>query len=242
MTAMSVDDLKIKIFADGADLEGMKTMAAKPYIKGLTTNPTLMRKVGLTDYAAFAKAAIAAIPDKPISFEVFADEADAMIAQGRVIGGWGVNVNVKIPVTNTKGVFMGKAISALSKDGVAVNVTAIMTPGQVKQVAEVLDPATPAIVSVFAGRVADTGRDPIPLMTECLEILKDRPKAELLWASPRELLNIIQANDMGCHIITVTNDLLGKLGGLGKDLDQFSLETVKMFEGDASAAGFTIAT
>ena len=240
MTAISVDDLTIKIFADGADLEGMKAMAAKPYIKGLTTSPTLMRKAGVTDYGAFAKAAIAAIPDKPISFEVFADEADAMIAQGRVIGGWGANVNVKIPVTNTKGAFMGEPIATLSKHGVVVNVTAIMTPDQVKQIADALDPATPAIVSVFAGRVADTGRDPVPLMVDCLEILKDRPMAELLWASPREVLNIIQANDMGCHIITMTNDLLGKLGGLGKDLDRFSLETVKMFEGDASAAGFSI--
>ncbi len=242
MSVNSVDDLKIKIFADGADLEGMKTMAARPYIKGLTTNPTLMRKAGVTDYAAFARDVLAAITDKPVSFEVFADDAASMIAQARVIGSWGPNVNVKIPVTNTKGAFMGEVISTLSKDGVVVNVTAIMTPAQVQAIADALDPATPAIISVFAGRVADTGRDPIPMMTECLEILKARPKAELLWASPRELLNIIQADAMGCHIITVTNDLLGKLGGLGKDLDQFSLETVKMFEGDASAAGFTIAT
>lgn len=242
MTVTSVDDLKIKIFADGADLDGMKAMAAKPWIKGLTTNPTLMRKAGVTDYAAFAATVLAAIKDKPISFEVFADDADAMTAQGRVIGGWAPNVNVKIPVTNTAGTFMGAPISALSKAGVVVNVTAIMTPGQVKQIADALDPATPAIVSVFAGRIADTGRDPIPVMTECLKILKARPKAELLWASPRELLNIVQADAMGCHIITVTNDLLAKLGGLGKDLDQFSLETVKMFEGDAKAAGYTIAT
>ena len=238
----SVDDLRIKIFADGADLEGMKAMAAKPYIRGLTTNPTLMRKAGVTDYAAFAKQVIAAIPDKPISFEVFADDADAMIAQARVIGGWGPNVNVKIPVTNTAGVFMEAPIATLSREGVVLNVTAIMTPAQVKAVADALDPATPAIVSVFAGRIADTGIDPIPVMQESLEILKDRPKAELLWASPRELLNIVQADAMGCPIITVTNDLLAKLGGLGKDLDQFSLETVKMFEGDARAAGFTIET
>ncbi|MFX4220645.1 MAG: transaldolase [Thalassobaculum sp.] len=242
MSVSSVDDLKIKIFADGADLEGMKAMAAKSYIQGLTTNPTLMRKAGVTDYAGFAKQVLAAITDKPVSFEVFADDAPSMIAQARVIGGWGPNVNVKIPVTNTKGAFMGDPISTLSKDGVVLNITAIMTPAQVKAIADALDPATPAIISVFAGRIADTGRDPIPVMTECLEILKDRPKAELLWASPRELLNIVQADEMGCHIITVTNDLLAKLGGLGKDLDQFSLETVKMFEGDASAAGFTIAT
>lgn len=242
MSVSSVDDLKIKIFADGADLEGMKAMAAKSYIQGLTTNPTLMRKAGVTDYAGFAKQVLAAITDKPVSFEVFADDAPSMIAQARVIGGWGPNVNVKIPVTNTKGAFMGEPISTLSKDGVVLNITAIMTPAQVKAIADALDPATPAIISVFAGRIADTGRDPIPVMTECLEILKDRPKAELLWASPRELLNIVQADEMGCHIITVTNDLLAKLGGLGKDLDQFSLETVKMFEGDASAAGFTIAT
>lgn len=242
MSVSSVDDLKIKIFADGADLEGMKAMAAKSYIQGLTTNPTLMRKAGVTDYAGFAKQVLAAITDKPVSFEVFADDAPSMIAQARVIGGWGPNVNVKIPVTNTKGAFMGEPISTLSKDGVVLNITAIMTPAQVKAIADALDPATPAIISVFAGRIADTGRDPIPVMTECLEILKDRPKTELLWASPRELLNIVQADEMGCHIITVTNDLLAKLGGLGKDLDQFSLETVKMFEGDASAAGFTIAT
>lgn len=242
MTVKSVDDLKIKIFADGADLEGMKAMAAKPWIKGLTTNPTLMRKAGVTDYAAFARTVLAAIGDKPISFEVFADDADAMTAQGRVIGSWGRNVNVKIPVTNTAGTFMGAPIAELSKAGVVVNVTAIMTPAQVKAVADALDPATPAIVSVFAGRIADTGRDPIPLMTECRDILTSRPKAELLWASPRELLNIVQADAMGCHIITVTNDLLAKLGGLGKDLDQFSLETVRMFEGDAKAAGYTIAT
>jgi len=242
MTAISVDDLRIKIFADGADLDGMKAMAAKPWIKGLTTNPTLMRKAGVTDYPAFARTVLDAITDKPISFEVFADDADAMTAQGRVIGGWAPNVNVKIPVTNTAGAFMGAPIAALSKAGVVVNVTAIMTPAQVKAVADALDPATPAIVSVFAGRIADTGRDPIPLMTECREILKARPKAELLWASPREVLNIVQADAMGCHIITVTNDLLAKLGGLGKDLDRFSLETVKMFESDARAAGYTIAT
>lgn len=238
----SVDDLRIKIFADGADLDGMKAMAAKPYIRGLTTNPTLMRKAGVTDYAAFAKQVLAAIPDKPVSFEVFADAPDTMIAQARVIGGWGANVNVKIPVTNTAGTFMDAPIATLSREGVVLNVTAIMTPAQVKAVADALDPATPAIVSVFAGRIADTGVDPIPVMQDCLEILKDRPKAELLWASPRELLNIVQADAMGCHIITVTNDLLAKLGGLGKDLDLFSLETVKMFEGDARAAGFTIET
>jgi len=242
MTATSVDDLKIKIFADGADLDGMKAMAAKPWIKGLTTNPTLMRKAGVTDYTAFARSVLDAITDKPISFEVFADDADAMTAQGQVIGSWAANVNVKIPVTNTAGAFMGAPIAALSQAGVVVNVTAIMTPAQVRAVAEALDPATPAIVSVFAGRIADTGRDPIPLMIECREILKSRPKAELLWASPRELLNIVQADSMGCHIITVTNDLLAKLGGLGKDLDQFSLETVRMFEGDARAAGYGIAT
>lgn len=242
MTVTSVGDLRIRIFADGADFEGMKAIAAKPWIKGLTTNPTLMRKAGVTDYAAFARQVLDAITDKPISFEVFADDADAMTAQGRVIGAWAPNVNVKIPVTNTAGTFMGAPIAALSQAGVVVNVTAIMTPAQVEAVAEALDPATPAIVSVFAGRIADTGRDPIPVMTECREILKSRPKAELLWASPRELLNIVQADAMGCHIITVTNDLLAKLGGLGKDLDQFSLETVRMFEGDAKAAGYTIAT
>jgi transaldolase len=240
MKAASLDHLKIKIFADGADLDSMRALAAEPHIKGFTTNPTLMRKAGISDYEAFAKQALEAIPDHPISFEVFADDPEGMIRQGRIIGGWSDRVSVKIPVTDTQGRFMGEVISALSQDGVAVNVTAIMTPAQVRQVAAALDPTTPAIVSVFAGRIADTGRDPEPIMRECLDILGDRPKAELLWASPRELLNIIHADRCGCHIITVTGDVLKKLGGLGKDLDLFSVETVRMFHDDAGAAGYRV--
>jgi len=240
MTPTTLDDLRIKIFADGADLEQMRALAAEPHIKGFTTNPTLMRKAGVSDYEAFAQAALAALPAHPISFEVFADDPDGMIRQGRIIGGWSDRVSVKIPVTDTAGAFMGDVIETLSGDGVAVNVTAIMTPDQVRQVADALHPETPAIVSVFAGRIADTGRDPEPIMAECLEILADRPKAELLWASPRELLNIVHADRTGCHIITVTGDVLAKLKGLGKDLDLFSRETVQMFRRDAEAAGYAI--
>lgn len=240
MTKLS--DLKVKIFADGADLDGMRAMAKLPHIKGFTTNPTLMRKAGVKDYEAFARQVLAEIRDRPVSFEVFADSADEMIAQGRIIGSWASNVNVKIPVTNTAGEFMGKVISTLSREGVVLNVTAIMTPQQVAKIAEVLSPDTPAIISVFAGRIADTGRDPVPLMQECRDILKSHPKAELLWASPRELLNLIHADQTGCQIITMTNDLLAKLPGLDKNLDTFSLETVAMFFKDAQAAGYTIAT
>ncbi|RDV03160.1 transaldolase [Undibacter mobilis] len=236
----AIRDFKIKIFADGADLQGMLTMAEKPFIKGFTTNPTLMRKAGIQDYEEFARQVLARIQDRPVSFEVFADSANEMIAQGRVIGSWGKNVNVKVPVTNTKGEFMGEVISRLSKEGVVLNVTAILTTDQVRQVAEALSPATPAIVSVFAGRIADTGVDPVAIMLECKRILQSRPKAELLWASPREILNLVQANDCGCDIITMTNDLLAKVAGLGKDLSTFSLETVSMFYRDAQAAGYSI--
>jgi transaldolase len=235
-------DLSVKIFADGADIDGMLALVKNPLIKGFTTNPTLMRKAGVSDYEAFARNVLAVITDRPVSFEVFADDNEAMLAQGRVIGSWASNVNVKIPVTNTKGEFCGPVIEALSAEGVAVNVTAIMTVDQVRDVARCLSAKTPAIVSVFAGRIADTGRDPIPIMTECLEVLRDRPRAELLWASPRELLNIFHADQVGCHIITVTSDLLAKLSGVGKDLGRFSLETVQMFRRDAEAAGYVINT
>jgi transaldolase len=237
-----IDNLKVKLFADGAELDGILALAKKPYIKGFTTNPTLMRKAGISDYEGFAHKLIAAVPDRPLSFEVFADEIDTMIAQGRVIASWGKNVNVKIPVTTTSGAFTGPVISTLARAGVIVNVTALMTAEQVKQVAECLDPAVPAIISVFAGRIADTGRDPIPEMQKCLRTLASRPKAELLWASPRELLNIFQADEMGCHIITVSHDVLGKLSLVGKNLDEYSLETVKMFHRDAQAAGYDIST
>jgi len=232
--------LKVKLFADGADLSGMKEMAANPQIKGFTTNPTLMRKAGIADYAAFARDVLRIIPDRPVSFEVFADEFDEMETQAHEIASWGRNVNVKIPVTNTRGEFCGPLIERLSKAGVQVNVTAVLTLDQVKRVTERLAPETGAIVSVFAGRIADTGRDPVPVMAESVRVLKAKPRAELIWASPRELLNIFQADAIGCHIITVTNDILKKLSLVGKDLGDYSLDTVKMFHADASQAGFAL--
>lgn len=236
-----VKDLTIKLFADGADFDGMFALYGNPLIKGFTTNPTLMRKAGVQDYEAFARKVLTAIPDRPVSFEVFADDLPTMAAQARVIASWGANVNVKIPVTNTKGEFTGPIIGKLSAEGVQLNVTAVFTLDQVRAITKALAPETAAIVSVFAGRVADTGVDPMPLMAEALKIMAPRPKAELLWASPRELLNIFQADQVGCHIITATNDVLGKLKNVGKDLAAFSLETVEMFYGDARAAGYTIA-
>lgn len=232
--------LKIKIFADGADLDSIRKLAADPLIKGFTTNPTLMRKAGVADYERFGREVLAAVPDRPVSLEVFADKFGEMIDQGRTIASWGHNANVKIPVSDTDGRFTGPVIESLAKSGVVLNVTAILTVDQVKRVAACLDPAVPAIISVFAGRVADTGVDPLPLMTMCRDVLKGLPKAELLWASPRELLNIFQADEIGCHIITVTSDLLTKLALVGKNLDDYSLETVRMFYRDATAAGYSI--
>jgi transaldolase len=232
--------LKIKLFADGADLNSILELYKNPRIQGFTTNPTLMHKAGITDYEQFGRKLLAAVQDRPISLEVFADDLETMEIQARKIATWGSNVNIKIPVTNTKGEFAGSLISKLSAEGVQLNVTAIMTPQQVRKVAEALDPRTPAIISVFAGRVADTGVDPMPLMRECLAALKDRPLAELLWASPREVLNVFQANEVGAHIITATPDVLAKLKLFGKDLDEYSLDTVKMFHNDATAAGFSI--
>ena len=233
-------DLRVKIFADGADLPGMIAMAKNPLVKGFTTNPSLMRKAGVADYESFAREALAAIPDRPISFEIFADEFGAMIAQGRKIGSWASNVNVKVPVTNTAGRFSGEVITALSSAGIAVNVTAIMTLDQVRAVAEALAPDAPAIVSVFAGRIADTGLDPVPHMRACVEILQSRPRAELLWASPREVLNLFEAENVGCHIITMTNDLIAKLSLYGRDLIEYSRDTVETFYQDAMAAGYKI--
>ncbi|MGZ5172118.1 MAG: transaldolase [Burkholderiales bacterium] len=238
----SVDQLRIKIFADGADFDGIVKMYGNPVIKGFTTNPTLMRKAGIADYEAFARKVLKAIPDRPVSFEVFADEFDEMEEQGRAIASWGRNVNVKVPVMNTRGEFAGRVIRRLSSAGVALNVTAVFTLEQVRKVVECLHDNTPAIVSIFAGRIADTGIDPVPLMAEAVELLKAKPKAELIWASPRELLNVFQANDIGCHIITVTNDILAKLSLVGKNQDDYSLETVQMFYRDASAAGYSINT
>jgi len=236
----SVDQLTVKIFADGADLKGMKEAAAAPHVKGFTTNPTLMRQAGVTDYKQFALDVLKLIPDRPVSFEVFADDFPTMEAQGREIASWGSNVYVKVPVTNTKGEFAGPLMTRLSNAGIKLNVTAIMNNEQVGRVAAALAKDVPAIVSVFAGRIADTGRDPVPIMREAVALLKERPKAELLWASPRELLNIFQADEIGCHIITVTGDVIRKLALVGKDLDRYSLETVAMFHKDALSAAFTI--
>lgn len=237
-----VDKLRVKIFADGADFNGIMEMYANPIIKGFTTNPTLMRKAGLMDYEAFGRKLLAAIPDRPVSLEVFADDFDEMERQALAIASWGKNVNVKIPVTNTRREFAGPLIKKLSAAGVAVNVTAIFTLDQVQRVTDCLHANTPAIVSVFAGRVADTGIDPVPLMAKAVQILKSKPKAELIWASPRELLNVFQADAIGCHIITVTNDIIAKLALVGKNQDDYSLETVQMFYRDATASAFSINT
>lgn len=236
----ALHSLNIKIFADGADLASMVALAAQPHIRGLTTNPTLMRQAGISDYKAFAADVLAAIPDKPISFEVFADEPVEMLRQARQIASWGENVYVKIPVTTTDGASTNPMVTELSSNGVKLNVTALMTPDQVSSVAAAMEPGVPAIISVFAGRVADTGRDPVPLMTECVDQLLHRNEIELIWASPRELLNIFQADAIGCDIITVTPDLLKKLELVGKDLAVFSLETVQMFYRDATLAGFQL--
>ena len=236
----SIANLKVKLFADGADLAGMQEMYANPIIKGFTTNPTLMRKVGIKDYKSFAHEVLKAIPDRPISFEVFADEFDEMERQALEISSWGKNVNVKIPVTNTKQQFAGPLIERLSKVGVSLNVTAVTTLDQVRKITALLSPSTPSIISVFAGRIADTGRDPLPLMAEAVKIMSAKPQAELIWASPRELLNIFHADSIGCHIITATNDILKKLSLVDKDLEDYSLETVQMFYNDAQTAGYNI--
>jgi transaldolase len=232
--------LRISIYADGADVRDMLAARDAGIVKGFTTNPTLMRKVGITDYEAFAKEVLAATGDMPISFEVFADDFAEMERQAKLIATWGDAVYVKIPITNTKGESAVPLIGRLSAAGVKLNITAILTLQQVRDVVEALDPNTPAIVSVFAGRIADTGVDPVPLMKEALQICAAKPKAELLWASPRELLNIVQADEIGCHIITVTSDILKKLPMIGKPLDELSLDTVKMFYNDATAAGFKL--
>lgn len=233
-------DLKVKLFADGADLAGISEMASNPMIGGFTTNPTLMRKAGVSNYKAFALKVLEIVPKLPLAFEVFADDFPTMEKQAKEIAAWGKNVNVKIPVTNTKGVFCGPLIKSLSDAGVNINVTAVMTLGQVKEIVENLNINSPAIVSIFAGRIADTGVDPLPVMAEAVQILKSKPKAELIWASPRELLNVFQADQVGCHIITATNDILKKLSLVDKNLDDYSLETVEMFYRDAKAAGFNI--
>ncbi|MDJ0838699.1 MAG: transaldolase [Acidobacteriota bacterium] len=237
---MTSPDLKLKIFADGADYDDIVHWSKHPLIKGFTTNPTLMRKAGVADYEAFARRVLTVITERPISFEVFADELDDMAAQARTIASWGDNVNVKIPVTNTKGEFTGPILKELSDAGISINVTAIFSLQQVEAVLAALNPATPAIVSVFAGRIADTGRDPMPHMRRAAEMVRAHTGTELLWASPREVLNIYQADETGCDIITVTAGLLKKLELYQKDLEAFSLETVKMFYTDAASAGYRI--
>lgn len=242
MANPSIKDLKIKIFADGADIKSMIESYKGDLVKGFTTNPTLMKKNGITDYEGFAKEVLKNIPDRPISFEVFSDEFDEMEAQAKKIASWGKNVNVKIPISNTKGQSSIPLVKKLSAEGLSLNITAILTIEQVKAVAEVLTPNTYNIVSVFAGRIADTGRDPKPYMIESAKILKDLKNTDLLWASSRELYNIFEAEETGCRIITVTPDILKKLSGVGKDLKELSLDTVKMFYTDATSAGFNIKT
>jgi len=235
-----VEKLKVQIFADGADKAGMLEMYKKPFIKGLTTNPTLMKKAGIKDYEAFAKDILLEVKDKSISFEVFSDDLDEMEKQALKIATWGENVYVKIPITNTKGIPTYSLIKKLSDKGVKVNVTAIMTLEQVRDVVLSLNQTVPSYVSVFAGRIADTGVDPVPLMSAAVQITSMNSKAEVIWASPRELLNVFQADEIGCQIITVTNDILKKLELVDYNLNTYSLDTVKMFYNDAVSAGFNL--
>ena len=237
---LKIQNLKIKIFADGADSKQIYEFDKKDYIKGFTTNPTLMKKAGITDYKKFALEILSQIRQKPISFEVFSNEIDAMEEQAMEIYSWGKNVNVKIPITNTKGKSTVDLVGRLSKRGIICNITAIFTIQQLKGILNVLDPNTPAILSVFAGRIADSGIDPIPLMKESVLISKMKPKASILWASTREIINIFQAENIGCHIITVPHELLNKFSDIGKSLESFSLETVSKFYNDAKSAGYTI--
>ena len=237
---MNVDSLKVKIFADGADKAGMLAMYAKPFIKGLTTNPTLMAKAGIVDYEAFSRDILSVITDKPLSLEVFSDDITEMERQALKIASWGENVYVKIPFSNTKGESTNHLIKRLTDRGIKLNITAMMTLAQVRDVVLNLNPDVPSYVSVFAGRVADTGVDPLPLMQAAVAMCSLNPKAEVIWASPREVLNVIQADAIGCQVITVTNDIVAKLGKLEYDLEAFSLDTVKMFYSDATSAGYSI--
>ncbi|MFL5850324.1 MAG: transaldolase [Solirubrobacterales bacterium] len=235
-----LDRIRTKIFADGADLDGVTALAHEPHIQGFTTNPTLMWKAGLSDYEEFGRRILAEVGDLPISFEVVADEADEMRRQAERIATWADNVYVKIPVSNTKGESMAAVAGALSSEGIKVNVTALFTPRQVTEITTAVADGAPSYLSVFAGRIADAGVDPVPIMEEALAIMRAAPRAELIWASPRELLNLVQADAIGCPIITMTYDLLAKLPSLGKDLEAFSLETVRMFRRDAEQAGFEL--
>lgn len=234
----TLDQLNVKIFADGADLDGILELYRHPYVKGFTTNPTLMRKSGISDYERFARQVSEQITDRPISFEVFSDEFDEMERQARKIASWGKNVYVKIPVTNTRHESSVKLVRCLAAEGIRLNVTALMTLEQVASISKALENHAPSYISVFAGRIADTGFDPMPLMKEAVTIMSPYANQELIWASPRELLNIFHADEVGCHVITVTHDLLKKLSLVGKDLDEFSLDTVKMFYEDARKAGY----
>ncbi|HXF54889.1 MAG TPA: transaldolase [Hyphomicrobiaceae bacterium] len=240
MKCANVDDLQIRIFADGANLNDVRAMAADPRISGFTTNPTLMRAAGVADYRAFARSVLGIVGDRPVSFEVLADDFPTMEAEAREIASWGRNVYVKVPVTDTRGTSAAPLVARLSRSGIKLNVTAVMTLDQVGEMCAALAEAVPAIISVFAGRIADTGRDPVPHMLEALRLMRSRPRAELLWASPRELLNVFQADATGCHIITVTPELLRKLELVGKDLGVYSRETVAMFHRDAVAANYAI--
>lgn len=235
-----INSLKIKLFADGADINEMERIYKEGIVKGFTTNPTLMRKANVANYETFARDVLKEIRDLPISFEVFSDEFDIMEVEARKIASWGNNVNVKIPITNTRGELSTELIRKLSSEGIPLNITAILTVEQVQAVSRVIFPETKTIISIFAGRIADTGRDPVPYMKEAVNILKSNPSAELLWASSRELLNIFQAESCGCHIITVTPDILKKIPTIGKDLSTLSLDTVKMFYEDARASKYKI--
>jgi transaldolase len=236
----TLSDLQIKVFADGADLDSMLEMRANPLIRGFTTNPTLMRKSGVSDYRAFARAVLEAIQDRPISFEVLSDDFEVMYRQALELAAWGPNVFVKIPITDTHGRSSTGLLRRLAAEGVRLNVTAVLTLEQVAIAAEAIAASPSSVVSVFAGRIADTGRDPVPVMAKALELMKPYPRSELIWASPRELLNIFQAERIGCHIITATTDILKKLDLVGKDLSEFSLETVQMFVRDAQLAGLDL--
>ncbi len=236
----ALEQLKVRIFADGADKKDMLEVYRLPHVKGFTTNPSLMRKAGVADYEAFAKEILSVIPDRSISFEVFADDFAEMERQARRIAPWGKHVSVKIPITNNKRESAIPLVHKLSHDGIALNVTAIFTLQQVQDVVDAVKGGAPCFVSVFAGRIADTGRDPVPLMAEAVKRLAPASNTELIWASPRELLNIFQADDIGCHVITVTNDILRKLSLVGKDMDEYSLETVKTFYADGQAAGYKL--
>jgi transaldolase len=241
-TISGPEDLRVKIFGDGANRADIAELAAKPWIRGFTTNPTLMRKAGVEDYESFAREVLELVSDRPISFEVFSDDAAEMEEQARLISSWGENVYVKIPVTNTRGEPSRSIVSRLAADGIKVNVTAMMTLEQVNEVIGWVADGPAAFVSVFAGRIADSGRDPMPIMAAAVEALRPHPNVELIWASPREVLNLVQAEAVGCHVITVVQEVLAKLDNLGRDLDEFSLATVRMFFRDGQAAGYTLPT